>query len=416
MDFKVKDMSLADAGRNLVQWAEDHMPVLMNIRADFKREQPLNGMTIACCLHVTKETAVLMRALLDGGASVALCGSNPLSTNDAVAAALADDGIHVFAWRGNSDEYYWCVDQVLDYQPQITMDDGSDLITVLHTNRQELISHIVAGTEETTTGVNRQRAMAEQGELRFPIVAVNDAMTKHLFDNRYGTGQSTIDGILRATSVLLAGKTVVVVGYGWCGKGVAMRAKGMGAKVVICEVNEIRALEAVMDGFSVMPIKEAACLGDVFVTVTGNKHVIDSAAIDVMKDGAIIANAGHFDNEINTPYIVKQAIDSYEVRDNTHVYVMPDGRKLYLLAEGRLVNLAAAEGHPSEVMDMSFANQALTARWLVQEGAALDSQVYVVPELIDREVAWRKLATLGVAIDTLTQQQKDYLGSWAEGT
>jgi len=416
MEYKVKDMALTDEGHNLIQWAEDHMPVLMHIRGDFKREQPLDGMMIACCLHVTKETAVLMRTLLDGGAAVTLCGSNPLSTNDAVAAALADDGIHVFAWRGNSDEYYWCVDQVLGYQPQITMDDGGDLITVLHTKRQELLTHIIAGTEETTTGVNRQRVMAEQGELRFPVVAVNDALTKHLFDNRYGTGQSTLDGILRATSVLLAGKVFVVVGYGWCGKGVAMRAKGMGANVVVCEVNEIRALEAVMDGFSVMPIMEAARVGDVFVTVTGNKHVIDSSVIDVIKDGAIIANAGHFDNEINVPYIVKQAADSHEIRDNTHVYMMPDGRKLYLLAEGRLVNLAAAEGHPSEVMDMSFANQALTARWLVHEGAALDSRVYVVPEAIDREVAWRKLATMDIAIDTLTQQQKTYMDSWHEGT
>ncbi|MDD3493467.1 MAG: adenosylhomocysteinase [Candidatus Thermoplasmatota archaeon] len=416
MNYKVKDMGLAEAGRNLIQWAEDHMPVLMHIKSDFEHQQPLTGSTIGCCLHVTKETAVLMKTLQAGGATVALCGSNPLSTNDAVAAALADEGIHVYAWRGNSDQYYWCVDRVLDHQPRITMDDGGDLITVLHTQRQELLDSVVAGTEETTTGVNRQRMMAEQGELRFPVVAVNDAMTKHFFDNRYGTGQSTIDGILRATSVLLAGKTFVVVGYGWCGKGVAMRARGMGAKVVVCEVDEIRALEAAMDGFSVMPVAQAAPRGDVFVTVTGNKHAIDGPALQAMKDGAVIANAGHFDNEINVPFLQEQAVASHQVRDNTRVYEMPDGRKLYLLAEGRLVNLAAAEGHPSEVMDMSFANQALVARWLLQKDPTLEAQVYPVPESIDREVARRKLATMDIAIDTLTEEQKQYMHSWQEGT
>ncbi len=416
MEYKVKDISMADKGHKLIQWAEEHMPVLMDIRKDFGKEKPLDGVTISCCLHVTKETAVLVKTLKAGGAEVALAGSNPLSTNDAVAAALADDGIHVYAWRENHDDYYWCVDRVADYKPDITMDDGGDLVTMLHTKRNELLEKVIAGTEETTTGVNRQRVMASKGDLRYPVIAVNDAMTKHFFDNRYGTGQSTIDGILRATSVLIAGKNFVVVGYGWCGRGLAMRARGMGANVTVCEVDEIKALEAVMDGFRVMPIMEAAKMGDIFVTVTGNKHVIDRNAIDLMKDGAIIANSGHFDNEINVPYIEEAAVKAEKVRDNVVEYWTNDGRKLYVLAEGRLVNLSAAEGHPSEVMDMSFANQALVARWILGEGKNLENKVYSVPEHIDREVARRKLSAMNVEIDTLTDEQKEYMNGWKEGT
>ncbi|RLF43463.1 MAG: adenosylhomocysteinase [Thermoplasmata archaeon] len=415
MEYKIKDISLAEKGRKLIQWAEDHMPVLMNIRKDFEKEKPLNGVTISCCLHVTKETAVLVKTLKAGGATIALCGSNPLSTNDAVAASLARDGIHVYAWRGNHDEYYWCVDRVLDYKPKITMDDGGDLVTTLHTKRRELLGNVIAGTEETTTGVNRQRIMASQGKLEYPIIAVNDAMTKHFFDNRYGTGQSTIDGILRATSVLLAGKTFVIIGYGWCGRGLAMRAKGMGSNVIICEVDEVRALEAAMDGFRVMPLEKASLYGDIFVTVTGNKHVLDKEAIKKMKDGAILANSGHFDNEINISAIEELAKSSEEIRENVREYILKDGRKIYLLAEGRLVNLAAAEGHPSEVMDMSFSNQALVARWIVHE-KNLEKNVHPVPEEIDREVARRKLATMGIKIDSLTEVQRKYMQDWKEGT
>ncbi|HDM66990.1 MAG TPA: adenosylhomocysteinase, partial [Thermoplasmatales archaeon] len=316
-DYAIKDPKLVEEGRNLIHWAEDHMPVLMKIRKRFREEKPLEDVTICCCLHVTKETAVLVETLKAGGANVALCGSNPLSTNDAVAAALIANGIHVYAWRGlSNEEYYWCVDRVLDYQPRLTMDDGGDLITRLHTMRRELLGNVVGGTEETTTGVNRQKVMAEKGELRYPIIAVNNAMTKHFFDNRYGTGQSTIDGILRATSILIAGKTFVVSGYGWCGRGVAMRARGMGARVVVTEVNPVRALEAVMDGFQVMPIREAARIGDIFVTVTGNKHVIDGETIDLLKDGAIIANSGHFDNEIDVNYLNENSKDWIEIRPN----------------------------------------------------------------------------------------------------
>jgi len=415
MEYKIKDISLAEKGRKLIQWAEDHMPVLMNIRKDFEKEKPLDGITISCCLHVTKETAVLVKTLQAGGADIALCGSNPLSTNDAVAASLAKDGIHVYAWRENHDEYYWCVDRVLDYKPKITMDDGGDLVTTLHTKRRELLEHVIAGTEETTTGVNRQRVMASQGKLEYPIIAVNDAMTKHFFDNRYGTGQSTIDGILRATSVLLAGKTFVIIGYGWCGRGLAMRARGMGSNVIICEVDEVKALEAVMDGFRVMPLEEASLHGDIFVTVTGNKHVLDKEAIKKMKDGAILANSGHFDNEINISAIEELAKSSEEIRENVREYILKDGRKIYLLAEGRLVNLAAAEGHPSEVMDMSFANQALVAKWVIHE-KNLEKNVHPVPEEIDREVARRKLATMGIKIGSLTEEQRKYMQDWKEGT
>ena len=418
-NYAVKDLNLANDGRNLIHWAEDHMPVLMKIRADFEKNKPLEGLTLGCCLHVTKETAVLSKALKAGGAKVALCASNPLSTNDAVAAALAEEGILMYAWRGvTNEEYYWCVDRVLDHKPNITMDDGSDLVTRLHTERLEGLQYVIAGTEETTTGVNRQRIMAEKGDLKYPIIAVNDAMTKHFFDNRYGTGQSTIDGILRATSVLIPGKTMVVSGYGWCGKGVSMRARGMGANVIVTEVGPVRALEAVMDGFRVMPISKAAKVGDIFITVTGNKHVIDSSTIDQLKNGAIIANSGHFDNEINVPYLEKQAKDFLEIRPNVREYHLKDGRTIYLLAEGRLVNLSAAEGHPSEVMDMSFANQSLTAKWLTNKENVnkLENKVYSVPEEIDRQIALTKLECMNVEIDRLSKTQKDYMDNWKEGT
>lgn len=407
---------MARRGKRLIHWAEDHMPVLMDIRKDFEKKTPLNDTEISCCLHVTKETAVLVKTLQAGGATISLCGSNPLSTNDAIAAALAKEGIRVYAWRKNHDQYYWCVNKVLDHEPNITMDDGGDLVTALHTQRRELLTHIIAGTEETTTGVNRQRVMASKGKLEYPIIAVNDAMTKHLFDNRYGTGQSTIDGILRATSVLIAGKTFVVVGYGWCGRGLAMRARGMGAHVIVCEVDEIKALEAVMDGFRVVPLEKASSCGDIFVTVTGNKHVIDEKVIKKMKNGAILANSGHFDNEINISCLENVAHTSQEIRENVREYSFKDKKKLYLLADGRLVNLAAAEGHPSEVMDMSFANQALVSQWILIEGKRLEKKVYTVPAEIDREIARRKLATMKIKIDVLTDEQKNYMQSWREGT
>ncbi len=418
-DYAVKDTKLAEDGKNLIHWAEDHMPVLMRIRKDFEKKKTLSGLTLGCCLHVTKETAVLMKTLKAGGAKVALCGSNPLSTNDAVAAALAEEGIFVYAWRGvNTKEYYWCVDRVLDHKPDISMDDGSDLVTRLHTTRKEGLKHVIAGTEETTTGVNRQRIMAEKKELEYPIIAINDAMTKHFFDNRYGTGQSTIDGILRATSVLIAGKTFVVCGYGWCGKGIAMRACGMGANVIVTEINPVRALEAEMDGFRVMPIKTAAGIGDIFVTATGNKYVIDAPVLDMMKDGAIVANSGHFDNEINVGHLDKSSKEWIEIRPNVREYHLKNGKTIYLLAEGRLVNLSAAEGHPSEVMDMSFANQALTAEWLSNKMnvTKLEKKVYPVPEEIDREIALHKLHSMNVKVDELTKTQKEYMDNWQEGT
>ena len=417
--YAVKDMKLAEQGSSLIHWAEDHMPVLMRIRKDFEKNKPLKGLTLSCCLHVTKETAVLMRTLKAGGAKVVLCGSNPLSTNDAVAATLVKDGIFVYAWRGvNNEEYYWCVDKVLNHKPNITMDDGGDLVTQLHTKRKEGLKYVIAGTEETTTGINRQRIMAEKGDLNYPIIAVNDAMTKHFFDNRYGTGQSTIDGILRATSVLISGKTFVVSGYGWCGKGVSMRARGMGANVVVTEVDPIRALEAVMDGFRVMPIGKAAEIGDIFVTVTGNKHVIDELLIDKLKNGSIIANSGHFDNEINVPYLNKISKDWTEIRPNVREYHLKDGRIIYLLAEGRLVNLSAAEGHPSEVMDMSFANQALVTEWITNKNNVkkLDKKVYPVPLEIDQKIASYKLKSMNIKIDILSKTQKEYMNNWKEGT
>ena len=414
---KVKDLSLAEIGRKRIQWAEDHMPVLMKIRKRFGKEKPLKGLTIAACLHVTKETAVLMKTLKAGGAKVVLAGSNPLSTQDDIAAALAKEGIEVFAWRGvNKKEYYWCLDRVLDFKPDITMDDGGDLVTRIHTKRKELLKKVIGGTEETTTGVIRFRAMEKDGALKYPIIAVNDAYTKYLFDNRYGTGQSTIDGILRATSVLIAGKNFVVSGYGWCGRGIAMRAKGMGANVIITEVDPLRALEAVMDGFRVMPIGEAIKIGDIFVTATGDKHVITTRHVKNMKSGAVIANSGHFNVEIDVEGLKKITKSKRMIRPNVEEYLLKNGKKIYLLAEGRLVNLAAAEGHPSEVMDMSFANQALSARYILKNKGRLEPKVYKVPSKIDLEIARLKLKALGVKIDTLTKDQTKYLSSWKEGT
>jgi adenosylhomocysteinase len=415
-DYKVKDINLAPQGALLVEWASKHMPVLAQIRERFEKEKPLSGITVAACLHVTKETAVLAETLKAGGANVALCGSNPLSTQDEVAAYLATKGIHVYAWREQkTDEYFWCINTVLDYKPQVTMDDGADVVGVLHKERTELINDVIGGTEETTTGVIRLRAMEQDGALKYPIIAVNDAYTKYLFDNRYGTGQSTIDGILRATSVLLAGKYFVVAGYGWCGRGLAMRAKGMGAKVIVTEVDQTKALEAVMDGFLVMPMAEAAELGDVFVTLTGNTSVIRKEHMEKMKDGAIIANSGHFNVEIDIPELEKLSTARRTLRPNLEEFTLADGRKIHLLAEGRLVNLAAAEGHPSEVMDMSFANQALNAEYLVKN-KGLDKKVFRVPKEIDELVAGLKLNAINVKIDKLTEKQIKYLATWDEGT
>ncbi|HVL47116.1 MAG TPA: adenosylhomocysteinase [Candidatus Thermoplasmatota archaeon] len=414
---KIKDPALAKEGRARIDWAAAHMPVLALIRREFEKEKPLKGLTLAACLHVTKETAVLMETLAAGGAKVALCGSNPLSTQDDVAAALAESGIHVYAWRGvNEKEYYQCVDWALEHKPHYTMDDGGDLVTRLHTTRKDLLGATKAGTEETTTGVHRFRAMAKEGALTYPIVAVNDAMTKHFFDNRYGTGQSTLDGILRATSILLAGKAFVVAGYGWVGKGLAMRARGMGAHVTVTEVDPVRALEASMDGFAVAPMKDAVKHADIVVTVTGGKWVLGEGELANVKDGAILANSGHFDNEINLKALKAMAKDVVEVRPNVERYHLKDGRNVYVLGQGRLVNLAAAEGHPPEVMDMSFANQALATRWLVEHGKDLKPQVYVVPEAIDRRVAALKLEAMGVRIDRLTEAQTKYLEGWQEGT
>jgi len=413
---KIKNIKLVQKGRLEIEWAENNMPVLMEIRKRFEKEKPLKGLKIGCCLHVTKETAVLVKTLKSGGAKVFLCGSNPLSTKDDVAAALVREGIEVFAWRGLSNKnYYWCIEQVLNQKPNITMDDGGDLISKIHLKRTELIKNIIGGTEETTTGVIRFRAMERGGALRYPVVAVNDAYSKFLFDNRYGTGQSTIDGILRATSTLLAGKNFVVSGYGWCGKGIAMRAKGMGANVIITEVNSLRALEAAMDGFSILPMAKAAKIGDIFVTATGDRNIIRKEHFLVMKSGAILANAGHFNVEINLKDLAGLSKGKRDIRENLEEYKLKNGKKVYLLAEGRLVNLAAAEGHPSEVMDMSFSLQALTARWLVKN-KKLESRVYKVPEEIDNEVSRLKLKTMGIEIDELTREQRKYLESWREGT
>ncbi|MCW4022977.1 MAG: adenosylhomocysteinase [Candidatus Bathyarchaeota archaeon] len=415
-DYKVKDINLAPQGALLVEWATEHMPVLAQIKSRFEKEKPLKGITIGACLHVTKETAVLALTLKAGGATVALCGSNPLSTQDEVAAYLATQGINVYAWREQpTDEYFWCINQVLDYKPQVTMDDGADVVGVLHKERTDLLKNVIGGTEETTTGVIRLRAMEQDNALKYPIIAVNDAYTKYLFDNRYGTGQSTIDGILRATSVLIAGKYFVVAGYGWCGRGLAMRAKAMGAKVIVTEVDATKALEAVMDGFFVMPMEDAAELGDIFVTLTGNTSVIRKEHMEKMKDGAIVANSGHFNVEIDIQDLEKMAKSKRTLRPNLEEYTLPSGKRIHLLAEGRLVNLAAAEGHPSEVMDMSFANQAMNAEYLVKN-KGLKIKVYRVPKEIDELIAGLKLKALGVSIDELTEKQKKYLATWDEGT
>jgi adenosylhomocysteinase len=416
-EHQVADLSLADEGRQRIEWAANSMPVLRDIREEYLQERPLEGLTVGACLHVTKETANLVRTLQAGGAEVALCGSNPLSTQDDVAAALADEGVHVYAWHGlDDDDYYDCVDWVLDHEVDVTMDDGGDLVSRLHQERRDLLDGVLAGTEETTTGVNRFRAMADDGALEYPIVAVNDAMTKHLFDNRHGTGQSTLDGILRATSILLAGKTFVMGGYGWCGRGIASRADGAGARVIVTEVDPTRALEAAMEGYEVAPMAEAAQEADVVVTSTGNKHVVGEEAIDELADGAILANAGHFDNEIDLPYLESLADEVVEVRPHVEEYRLKDGRTVHVVGEGRLVNLAAAEGHPPEVMDMSFANQARTVAWLREQADELSSEVLDVPEAIDEDIAARKLEAMGMGVDTLTDEQREYMGSWTEGT
>ncbi|TCK06684.1 adenosylhomocysteinase [Phorcysia thermohydrogeniphila] len=419
MDFHVKDLSLAEQGKNRIEWAEIDMPVLRKeIRERFIKEKPLKGIRIAACLHVTTETANLMRTLKEGGAEVYLCASNPLSTQDDVAAALVKYyDIPVFAIKGeDEDTYYSHIRELLKRKPHITMDDGADLISTLHKEYPELTSEVIGGTEETTTGVIRLKAMAKDGALKYPVIAVNEALTKHLFDNRYGTGQSTIDGILRATNRLISGSVFVVAGYGWCGKGVAMRARGMGAEVIVTEVDPIKALEARMDGFRVMPMIEAAKVGDIFCTVTGNINVIREEHFRVMKDGAIISNSGHFNVEIDIPALERMAVKKRKVREFVEEYTLQDGRRIYLLAEGRLVNLSAAEGHPASVMDMSFANQALSAEYIVKEGKNLKPDVYVVPGHIDRRVAELKLKAMGIAIDELTPEQVEYLNSWEMGT
>jgi adenosylhomocysteinase len=416
LEFKVRNPALAEQGNLLIEWASTHMPVLVQIRQRFEKEKPLKGITLGACLHVTKETGVLAQALKAGGAKIALCGSNPLSTQDEVAAALAKAGVNVYAWRGETrEQYYWCVNKVIDHEPVITLDDGADLVGTLHSKRTKALKTVKGGTEETTTGVVRLRAMEKAKALKYPIIAVNDAYTKHLFDNRYGTGQSTIDGILRATNVLLAGKNFVVCGYGWCGRGLATRARGMGAHVVVAEVNPVRALEAVMDGFRVMSLTEAARIGDIFVTVTGDTSVIRKGHMIRMRDGAIIANSGHFNVEINIPDLDGLAKSKRTLRPNLEEYTLRNGKTIYLLAEGRLVNLASAEGHPSEVMDMSFANQALCVEHLIKT-RKLDSKVYDVPKEIDDKVARLKLKSMGIRIDSLTLEQERYIASWEEGT
>lgn len=417
-NYDVKDVKLAEGGRRRIDWAAREMPVLRLIRERFAEERPLKGLTIAACLHVTSETANLMHALQEGGAEVVLTASNPLSTQDDVAASLATHfEIPVFAIKGEDNvTYYKHINAALDYKPNLTMDDGADLVSTLHKDRRELLEHVIGGTEETTTGVIRLRAMAADGALMFPVIAVNDAMTKHFFDNRYGTGQSTIDGIVRSTNILLAGKNFVVAGYGWCGRGVAMRARGMGANVIVTEVDPLPALEAVMDGFRVMPMAEAAEIGDIFVTLTGDINVIDRQHFAAMKDGAIVANSGHFNVEINIPALQEMSVDKRLVRPFVEQYELRDGRRLHLLGEGRLINLAAAEGHPASVMDMSFANQALSLEYMARNADSLTNKVYSVPEEIDKEIALLKLEAMGAKIDTLTPQQVAYLNSWEEGT
>jgi adenosylhomocysteinase len=414
----VKDQNLATQGQDLIDWAAREMPVLTLIRQRFVKDQPLKGLRLAACLHVTSETANLMLTLKAGGADIALCASNPLSTNDAVAAALAaQHGVKTYAIRGEDNEtYYRHIEAAVDHHPHVTMDDGADLVSVLHKSRREQLTEVIGGTEETTTGVIRLRAMAEHGVLAYPIVAVNEADTKHMFDNRYGTGQSTLDGIIRSTNVLLAGKTFVIAGYGWVGRGLASRAKGHGADVVVTEIDSVKALEAAMDGFRVMKMDDAARAGDIFVTVTGDVNVLDRKHFEVMKDGAILANSGHFNSEINLKALDEMATGVRQVRPSVQEYRLGDGRRLFLLGEGRLINLAGAEGHPAAVMDMSFANQALCAEYIAKNASQLDKKVYDVPIDIDAEVARLKLHAMGIAIDTLTDEQRRYLSSWEEGT
>jgi adenosylhomocysteinase len=416
--YDIADIGLAEEGQRRIEWADRHMPVLETIRERFEKERPLDGITLGCCLHVTTETANLARTLTAGGAEVVLCASNPLSTQDDVAAALVDRyGAEVYAINGeDNDTYYRHIHTVVDRGPKITMDDGADVVGVLHGERPEQLSSVLGGTEETTTGVIRLQALERQGKLGYPIIAVNDAKTKHFFDNRYGTGQSTLDGVIRATNVLVAGLRVVVIGYGWCGRGVAMRAKGHGAHVIVCEVDPLRALEALMDGYEVMPGVEAARVGDVFISVTGNRDAIAGEMFEVMKSGAIVCNSGHFDVEVNKEDLDAITVEKFQTRPFVEGHRTKDGREIFLLAEGRLVNLAAAEGHPAAVMDMSFANQALAAEHVVRDHSYLEKRVYPVPEEIDREIARLKLASRGVEIDQLTDAQQKYLASWDQGT
>ena len=417
-NYDVKDLKQADGGRLRIEWAEREMPVLRQIKERFAIERPLKGLRISACLHVTTETANLMKTLQAGGADVVITASNPLSTQDDVAASLVThDEIPVYAIKGEDNiVYYKHINAALDHKPHFTMDDGADLVSVLHKDRRELLDGVLAGTEETTTGVIRLHAMAADKALNFPIIAINDALTKHFFDNRYGTGQSTLDGVIRATNVLLAGKVFVVAGYGWCGRGLASRAKGMGSDVIVTEVDPMKALEAVMDGFRVMPMEAAAKIGDFFVTVTGDINVIDKHHFELMKDGAIVANSGHFNVEINIPALAEMSKSKRLVRPFVDEYVLGDGRRIFILGEGRLINLAAAEGHPASVMDMSFANQALSLEYLCNNASKLEKQVYSVPEEIDKNIAKLKLASMGIHIDSLTPQQVKYLGSWEEGT
>ena len=414
----VRDLALAERGKRKIEWANQHMPVLQLIRKQFIKEQPLKGIRMSACLHVTSETANLAITLRDGGADLVVCASNPLSTQDEVAASLAKDyNIPTFAIKGEDNEtYYNHITAALEHQPQITLDDGADLVTQLLTKKKDYVRHVIGGTEETTTGVIRLRAMAKDGTLKYPIIAVNDALTKHLFDNRYGTGQSTLDGILRATNLLIAGLKVVIAGYGWCGRGVAMRAKGLGADVIVTEVNPVRALEATMDGFRVMPMADAAKIGDIFITVTGNKSVLAAEHFEHMKNGAVMCNSGHFNVEIDISALEKIAIARKPARPFVDEFATKDGRKLYLLGDGRLINLAAAEGHPASVMDMSFSNQALSVEYLIKHASELQPQVYPVPEPIDRQIAKLKLESMHVQVDKLTADQEHYLASWDEGT
>ncbi|MBI5251362.1 MAG: adenosylhomocysteinase [Desulfomonile tiedjei] len=417
MEYHVKDLSLAESGKLRIEWAERSMPVLRLIKERFQAEKPLSGVVLAACLHVTTETASLVHTLAAGGAEVYVCASNPLSTQDDVAAALVSDGFHVFAIKGEDTEtYYKHINACLDVKPHITMDDGADLVGTIHSTRQDLVANIIGGTEETTTGVIRLKSMAAKGVLLFPVIAVNDSNTKHFFDNRYGTGQSTIDGVLRATNRLVAGSWFVVSGYGWCGRGVASRAAGMGARVIVTEVDPLRALEAAMDGYTVMPMGEAAPLGDFFCTVTGDTSVIRKEHFELMKDGAIVCNSGHFNVEIDIPALESMSVGRKIIRDFVEEFTVADGRRIILLGEGRLINLAAAEGHPSSVMDMSFANQALASEHLVKLGKGLSKQVHRLPEKLDNEIARLKLESMGIKIDTLTEEQAHYLASWEMGT